>query len=170
MSNSDLFRKKLQEEETLKAFAQFAEGKEPQNDEEKVALYVDFAATLGLELAPEEVSMMFAVNRELDDDELDDIAGGRTVLFDIDTGRWRYSDELGSYRGKSILGGCHSTLMIQKCTATVENGSMCWSDDACVIASSKYDKMVRGSNWGLSWPSETEESSFDKGDTQVYNG
>lgn len=70
------FLKVLEEDEAFRAeLAAFLEERKPDNVEARYAATIEFAAAKGYTVTVEELSAEQAVNRELDDDELDAVSG-----------------------------------------------------------------------------------------------
>ena len=103
MENAKKFFEELAKTEEAKSL--FAATEKPDTEEELVAIYVDIAKKLGVELTAEEVKEYLAADNadgaELDDEELSQLVGG--------------ADEKGN-------DACKSSFM---------NEENCWWNDAC---------------------------------------
>ena len=77
------------------------------------------------------------LEEKLDAEELDAVSGGR-YGHRCPKGTGKSTDD---YQVKDQHGNCSSTYWKEKCSATVEHGSHCWSDDKCEHWSVKYTKI-----------------------------
>ena len=105
-------------EETVKteeAKALFDSVKKPENDEERIAAYLDIAAKLGTELSKDEIVAYFdeklkssTTSGEIDDEEMAQVSGGR---------------------------GCY-------CSNNFKNHENCWWNDACDYVVNDYESYL----------------------------
>ena len=71
------------------------------------------------------------LKEKVDKEEMDAINGGN---------RPPVTDERYSERHRALKeGGCSRNYYRQNCTATVEDGSWCWTNDRCHHFSEQYD-------------------------------
>lgn len=80
-----------------------------------------FLAAGGYDCTEAEMRECTVMNRELDDDELDAVSGGKA----------------------DGPGGCNYNFYTRKCQATVEEGSWCWSNDWCYWDDKTYGSTVK---------------------------
>lgn len=84
----------------------------------------------------DELKEALVFSRELDAKELDTVTGGRALDDGIPG---------GGIKGPKV-GSCTGTYFAEKCTATVEDRSVCWTDDWCLIWDSVYTTIYEPRN------------------------
>ena len=144
MRNYEEFMRDISAPEMKKAFADFCGEKQPADEQEKLDMLVRFAAANGYEVTADQFGLNAATNRELDLDELADVTGGGNVFSGVNVSGFCThlgADSLGSVNGERVLGGCQQCYFREKCSATVENNSWCFSDDYCNMVSSNYTRI-----------------------------
>ena len=100
------FAEQFKNDETLRnEYQAFMKMKDPQNDEEGYAVFIEFAASKGYSVTVEDIAMEKAMNRTLDETELQAVSGGR-------------------------LEKCTSNYDT-KCSDTFKPGENCWHNDEC---------------------------------------